>query len=241
VAWRVRRRRAVLWRGASLGFLIVVAAFVAPGAADAHIRSGVIAVDYRVTVYRLLPPFATAIKVQVSESDRALSLTAGRGHLVVVLGYSGEAFLRLDSAGVAVNMASATAVSTGLVERPGRAPGGRAAWRTQSDGPTTRSGAPTAVVYRQGVLSNLGNPKMAVFFTSLLPQFAGNGGSGSFFPFLFLGVVFCLLTLGWLSMYALVVAKAADFLRRRSIRRLLAATTGAVLVGVGIRLAVEER
>jgi threonine/homoserine/homoserine lactone efflux protein len=108
-------------------------------------------------------------------------------------------------------------------------------------GRPTQSGAPSAVAYRQGVLSNLGNPKMAVFFTSLLPQFAGDGGSGSFFPFLLLGVVFCLLTLGWLSMYALVVAKAGDFLRRRSIRRLLDAITGAVLVGLGLRLAVEER
>jgi hypothetical protein len=107
-----------------------------PGAADAHIRSGVIAVDYRVTVSAVLPPFATAIKVQVSESDRALSLTARQGHLVVVLGYSGEAFLRIDSAGVSVNTASATAVSTGLVDRRGRAPGREALWRTHSDGQT---------------------------------------------------------------------------------------------------------
>jgi threonine/homoserine/homoserine lactone efflux protein len=104
-----------------------------------------------------------------------------------------------------------------------------------------RSGASAALAYRQGMLSNLGNPKMAVFFTSLLPQFAGKGGSGSFFAFLLLGLVFCLLTLGWLSAYAVVVAKAGDFLRRRSIRRFLDAITGVVLVGLGLRVATEER
>src|SRR2546423_8919726 len=45
--------------------------------------------------------------------------------------------------------------------------------------------------YRQGLLSNLGNPKMALFFTSLLPQFAGGT---SFRSLLALGLLFCALT-----------------------------------------------
>jgi threonine/homoserine/homoserine lactone efflux protein len=94
-----------------------------------------------------------------------------------------------------------------------------------------------AVSFRQGVVSNLGNPKMAVFFTSLLPQFSGGG---SFIALLFLGLVFCLLTLAWLTGYALAVAKAGDFLRRPRIRRLLDALTGAVLVALGLRLAAER-
>jgi threonine/homoserine/homoserine lactone efflux protein len=88
---------------------------------------------------------------------------------------------------------------------------------------------------RQGVISNLGNPKMAVFFTSLLPQF------GSSFPALLaLGLVFCSLTLAWLSGYAVAVAKAGDFLLRLRIRRTLDGLTGAVLVGLGLRLAAER-
>ena len=64
-----------------------------------------------------------------------------------------------------------------------------------------------ATALRQGLLSNLGNPKMAVFFTSLLPQF------GASFPALLaLGLVFCSLTLVWLTGYAAAVAKAGDFL-----------------------------
>jgi threonine/homoserine/homoserine lactone efflux protein len=91
------------------------------------------------------------------------------------------------------------------------------------------------VPLRQGVLSNLGNPKMAVFFTSLLPQFGG-----SFPALLALGLVFCSLTLVWLTAYATAVAKAGDFLRRPRIRRTLEGLTGTVLVGFGLRLASER-
>jgi threonine/homoserine/homoserine lactone efflux protein len=90
--------------------------------------------------------------------------------------------------------------------------------------------------FRQGLLSNLGNPKMAVFFTSLLPQF------GSSFPGLVgLGLVFCSFTFLWLTGYACAVARAGDLLRRPRIRRALDRLTGAVLVAFGLRLAAETR
>ena len=91
--------------------------------------------------------------------------------------------------------------------------------------------------FRQGLISNLGNPKMAVFFTSLLPQFGGT----SFGALLALGLVFCTLTLLWLSLYAVVVARAGDFLRRTRVRAWLDRVTGAVLIAFGIRLAAETR
>jgi threonine/homoserine/homoserine lactone efflux protein len=89
---------------------------------------------------------------------------------------------------------------------------------------------------RQGALSNLGNPKMAVFFSSLLPQFGS-----SFGELLGLGLLFCCLTLTWLSAYAVVVARAGDVLRRPAIRPAIDAVTGAVLVALGLRLATERR
>jgi threonine/homoserine/homoserine lactone efflux protein len=91
--------------------------------------------------------------------------------------------------------------------------------------------------FRQGVISNLGNPKMAVFFTSLLPQFGGT----SFAALLGLGLVFCAMTFVWLSAYGVAVAKAGDVLRRPRIRRVLDAVTGTVLVAFGVRLATESR
>jgi threonine/homoserine/homoserine lactone efflux protein len=89
--------------------------------------------------------------------------------------------------------------------------------------------------YRQGLLSNLANPKMAVFFTSLLPQF----GSG-FGQLLALGLVFAAMTLAWLSAYALAAARARRLLVRGRLRRALDTLTGIALVGLGARLAVER-
>ena len=90
--------------------------------------------------------------------------------------------------------------------------------------------------FRQGVLSNLGNPKMAVFFTSLLPQFGE-----SFASLLALGLLFCSMTFVWLAAYAFAVARAGDILRRPAIRRAFDAVLGAVLIALGIRLAIDRR
>jgi len=95
-----------------------------------------------------------------------------------------------------------------------------------------RPGSP----YRQGLLSNLGNPKMGVFFTSLLPQFAS-----SFPGLLALGALFAALTFLWLAPYTLVVARLGDLLQVTRVRRTLDAVTGVVLVSFGLRLAREHR
>jgi threonine/homoserine/homoserine lactone efflux protein len=94
--------------------------------------------------------------------------------------------------------------------------------------------------FRTGVVSDLGNPKMAVFFTSLLPQFAVPGpGAGA--AMLGLGLVFASMTLLWLSCYAVVVARAGNVLRRPRVRRTVDAITGTVLLAFGGRLAATER
>ncbi|MDP9209224.1 MAG: LysE family translocator [Actinomycetota bacterium] len=92
---------------------------------------------------------------------------------------------------------------------------------------------------RQGVVSNLANPKMAAFFLSLLPQFAAPGhGAGGV---LGLGLVFCLLTFGWLGLYSAVVDRARVVLGRTRVRRALEGVSGVVLVGFGARLALQQR
>ena len=115
-----------------------------------------------------------------------------------------------------------------------------AAWRGHSGQHavpgTYRVRARYARPFRQGLLSNLSNPKMAVFFTSLLPQFGH-----SFAALLALGLVFSCMTLAWLTAYGIAVARADDFLRRGWVRRALDALTGAVLVALGVRLATERR
>ena len=104
------------------------------------------------------------------------------------------------------------------------------------------SGSPLAprTALRQGLLSNLGNPKIVVFFSSLLPQFVTTD-TASFAALLALGVLFAVLTLAWLVLYAVAVARAGDLLRRGRVRRALDAVTGTVLVAFGIRLVTSDR
>jgi threonine/homoserine/homoserine lactone efflux protein len=89
--------------------------------------------------------------------------------------------------------------------------------------------------YRQGLLSNLGNPKIAIFFTGLLPQFAtGFAGLAAF------GMLFCAMGAAWLAGYALVVARARGVILRPRVRRAVDRLTGAALVAFGVRLAAER-
>ena len=72
--------------------------------------------------------------------------------------------------------------------------------------PPVRGEIPSRVSFRQGLLSNLANPKIAVFFTSFLPQFVP-GGQAAFFSLLTLGLVFSVMTLLWLTVYSVLVAR----------------------------------
>src|SRR3954452_16039963 len=94
--------------------------------------------------------------------------------------------------------------------------------------------------YRQGLMSDLGNPKAAAFFTSVLPQFAPQGG-GAFWVMLGLGLLMCAMTICWLTLYSWVVEKAGDVLRRPRVRRTVEGITGTALVALGIQLAREQR
>jgi threonine/homoserine/homoserine lactone efflux protein len=96
-----------------------------------------------------------------------------------------------------------------------------------------------AAAFRQGVISDLGNPKMAVFFASLLPQFAPEGSS-LFLWLLGLGLVFSALTFAWLAAYAFAIDRAGALFRRSHLKRAIEAATGAVLIALGLRIATER-
>jgi threonine/homoserine/homoserine lactone efflux protein len=114
----------------------------------------------------------------------------------------------------------------------------RAAGRSRAQGPLCRVDG--ARGFRQGLMSNLANPKIAVLFTSLLPQFVP-AGRPLLVPFLALGGLFVAMTTAWLLVYAIVASRASGVLRRPAIRRALDRLTGAVLIGLGVRLATERR
>jgi threonine/homoserine/homoserine lactone efflux protein len=94
--------------------------------------------------------------------------------------------------------------------------------------------------YVQGVVSDLSNPKIAAFFSSMLPQFAP-AGAADFMGLAALGLLFSAMTLLWLTGYAFATARMADALRRPRIRRTLDGITGVTLIGLGLKLAAEER
>lgn len=94
--------------------------------------------------------------------------------------------------------------------------------------------------FRQGFFSDLANPKIGIFFTSLLPQFV-NPGRPVLLPFLALGGVFVLMTALWLVAYCLIAARAAQTLLRPRVKAALDRVTGTVLIALGVRLATEQR
>jgi RhtB (resistance to homoserine/threonine) family protein len=106
--------------------------------------------------------------------------------------------------------------------------------------PAIRSGMGARGGFRQGFLSDLANPKIGIFFTSLLPQFVDPGHS-VLFPFLALGAVFVLMTALWLTAYCLIAARAAETLQRPRVRAVMDRVTGIVLIALGLRLALERR
>jgi threonine/homoserine/homoserine lactone efflux protein len=82
---------------------------------------------------------------------------------------------------------------------------------------TPRARLRRSVAYRQGLLSNLSNLKIVVFFLSLFPQFVTRG-QAAFLSLLLLGLIFCSIAITWLTLYAIVVARIGDFLRRDRVR-----------------------
>ena len=94
--------------------------------------------------------------------------------------------------------------------------------------------------FRQGLINDLANPKIAAFFTSLLPQFI-DPGQPVFVPFLVLGALFAVMTLAWLCGFALMASKAGGLLSRPRVKAGLDRLTGVVLIGLGLRLATERR
>jgi threonine/homoserine/homoserine lactone efflux protein len=94
--------------------------------------------------------------------------------------------------------------------------------------------------FRQGLASNLLNPKIAVFFTSLLPQFV-DAEHAQPQDLLLLGLLFNCIGVAWLLAYAELAARGRDVLRRPRVKRALDRVSGVALVALGVRLALERR
>jgi RhtB (resistance to homoserine/threonine) family protein len=106
--------------------------------------------------------------------------------------------------------------------------------------PVANAGERRPSPFRQGLLTNLFNPKIAVFYSTFLPQFIAPGDPVVALSLALAGVHIA-LGVAWLSLYAWLLHRAVAAFKGSRLRRALDAVTGTVLVGLGLRLAAERR
>jgi RhtB (resistance to homoserine/threonine) family protein len=94
--------------------------------------------------------------------------------------------------------------------------------------------------FRAGLITSLANPKLAVFFVALFPQFV-EPGSSVLPATLFMAALIVVFDFAWYTSLALLVSRAKTGVMRSRVGRWLERTTGAVLVALGLRVALEPR
>jgi threonine/homoserine/homoserine lactone efflux protein len=104
--------------------------------------------------------------------------------------------------------------------------------------PAPRTALTAASALRQGALGNLLNPKAAVIWVSILPQFVHRGDSWVRLGAMVL--VFEVMLLLWLTAYGYAISRAGASSAGLRVRRVIERATGVVLIGLGVRLAVER-
>ncbi|MFF4265179.1 LysE family translocator [Streptomyces virginiae] len=112
----------------------------------------------------------------------------------------------------------------------------RALLRPGAEPADERPGVGAGGAWRTGLVANVLNPKIAVFYTGLLPALAPPGLRPAVGMAL-LVLVHVLLTVLWLGTYVYVLSRAGRFFARPRVRRVLDRTTGVVLIGFGVRVA----
>jgi threonine/homoserine/homoserine lactone efflux protein len=110
-------------------------------------------------------------------------------------------------------------------------------------GPATAAGEPPAIdrrtAFRQGLVSNLLNPKIALLFLTLLPQFVAPGEARTATT-AELGLAFLLVGLTWMRLVSLALAAIGRGLARPVVRRTIEGVAGTVLVGLAVRVALDR-
>ncbi len=97
-------------------------------------------------------------------------------------------------------------------------------------------------IYVSGVLTNVLNPKVALFFLAFLPQFIKPGHTESSMPFLILGITFLVIGTAWSLALALFASKLAKGIRRNHrIKSWLDKTMGIIFIAIGIKLALAKK
>jgi len=108
--------------------------------------------------------------------------------------------------------------------------------------PTHRREASLRSIYRQGMLTNLLNPKVSLFFLAFLPQFVDPAIPHRVLTFLFLGGCFLLSGTLWCLVLACAAGSISSTLKKwRTITHVTERLTGGLFILLGIRLATSKR
>lgn len=94
--------------------------------------------------------------------------------------------------------------------------------------------------YRRGLATNLLNPKVGLFYTTLVPQLVDPGDPIALVS-IAVGVAHATIGLIWLVGLAAAVDRIGDVLRRPRVRRALGGATAAILIGFGVRVAADPQ
>ncbi len=116
--------------------------------------------------------------------------------------------------------------------------------RTRSQELALGAGAPRPLwrLFADGALSNLSNPKIAIFYFAFLPQFVEPSATRAALSVLVLGLVFAGLTFLVKGPVGLAAGFLSAWLRSRpAVLVWVYRSSGAVLIGLGVRLALERR
>ncbi|WP_223594651.1 LysE family translocator [Neobacillus bataviensis] len=94
--------------------------------------------------------------------------------------------------------------------------------------------------FRQGFLTNLLNPKIAVLFLTFFPQFLSTGMK-PFLQFLMMGLTYTVLTIIWSIVYVNLINYISSWMKKPATQRAIERISGFVVLGFGIKLAIEKR
>ena len=93
--------------------------------------------------------------------------------------------------------------------------------------------------FKQGLFSNVLNPKVAMFFLTFLPQFVKTGADATQ-QFIMMGVIYTVLSITWFFVYVFFINYLREWLMSPKVQRIMDKVTGLVLIGFGLKLALDK-
>jgi threonine/homoserine/homoserine lactone efflux protein len=230
-------------------------------AATVFVLNATPGVDLMLTLTRTLQHgvragLATALGVSAGCVLHALAAAFG---LAALLATSALAFGAVKWAGAAYLLWLAFAMLRNAGRRTTAPPDVSAPVSTESQPPSEFRSQPSAApssgaastpvaarpclarLFRQGLLTNALNPKVALFFLALLPQFIDGAAEHKTLVFLFLGAWFVVQGTFFLAGFVLLVAPLARWRPSAALERVLQGLGGLLFIGLAARLAFTER